>query len=114
MWLAGGLEPDHNTINRFRSKHLKDTINDLFTQVVTMLVEMGCLSLDIAYIDGTKLESRANRYTFVWRKTVEKNKSKLEARIRQVLAYIEEGIMQDNKPDDEPPTPINSEEPRSA
>lgn len=109
-WLAGGLEPDHNTVNRFRSKHLKDTVNDIFTQVVTMLVEMGYLSLDIAYIDGTKMESRANRYTFVWRKTVEKNKAKLEAKIRKVLAYIEEGIMQDSKPDDEPPTPVNSEE----
>lgn len=63
MWLAGGLEPDHNTVNRFRSKHLKDTINEIFTQTVTMLVEMGYLSLDIAYIDGTKLESRANELT---------------------------------------------------
>ncbi|MCO5269911.1 MAG: transposase [Brumimicrobium sp.] len=106
MWLAADLEPDHNTVNRFRSKHLKDTINEIFTQTVTMLVEMGYLSLDIAYIDGTKLESRANRYTFVWRKTVERNKAKLEAKIHQVLKYIEEGIMQDNRPDDEPPTPI--------
>ena len=110
MWLSGGLEPDHNTVNRFRSKHLKETINDIFTQVVTMLVEMGYLSLDIAYIDGTKLESRANRYTFVRRKTVEKNRAKLEAKIRKVLSYIEEGIMQDKRSEDEPPTPINSEE----
>jgi hypothetical protein len=110
MWLAGGLEPDHNTVNRFRSKHLKNTINEIFTQVVTMLVEMGYLTLDVAYIDGTKMESRANRYTFVWRKTVEKNKAKLEAKIRKVLEYIDEGIMQDNQPDGEPPTPINSEE----
>ncbi|OJV35084.1 MAG: hypothetical protein BGO29_09700 [Bacteroidales bacterium 36-12] len=110
MWLSGGLEPDHNTINRFRSKHLKDTVNDIFTQVVTMLVEMGYLSLEVAYIDGTKMESRANRYTFVWRKTVEKNKAKLEVKIRKILEYIDEGIMQDNQPDDEPPTPINSED----
>jgi transposase len=67
MWLAGGLEPDHNTVNRFHSRHLKDTINEIFTQVVTMPVEMGYLSLDVAYIDGTKIESRANRYTFVKR-----------------------------------------------
>ncbi|MDR1552223.1 MAG: IS1182 family transposase [Prevotellaceae bacterium] len=109
-WLAGGLEPDHNTVNRFRSNHLKNTVNEIFTQVVVMLVEMGYLSLDVAYIDGTKIESRANRYTFVWRKTVEKNKAKLEAKIRKVLEYIDEGIMQDNQPDGEPPTPINSEE----
>ena len=110
MWLTGMQEPDHNTINTFRSLRLKDTINKIFTQVVLMLVEMGYLSLDVAYIDGTKLESRANRYTFVWRKTVEKNKAKLEAKILMVLQQIEEGIAQDNQPDDEPPRPIRSEE----
>ena len=67
--------PDHNTINNFRSKNLKDTIHDIFTQVVLILVDMGYLSLDVIYTDGTKIESRANRYTFVWRKTVEKNKA---------------------------------------
>ncbi len=110
MWLAGNQVPDHNTINRFRSCHLKDTIHELFTQVVIMLVEMGYLSLEVIYMDGSKLESRANRYTFVWRKSVETNKAKLEAKIRKVLEMVEEGIAQDNQPEDEPPMPINSEE----
>jgi hypothetical protein len=61
-------------------------------------------------VDGTKLESRAGKYTFVWKKSVEKNKSKLEAKIRKVLKLIDEGIAQDNQPDDEPPAPFNSEE----
>ena len=103
-------EPDHNTINLFRSLRLKETINKIFTQVVLMLVEMGYLSLDVIYVDGTKLESRANRYTFVWRKTVEKNKAKLEAKILMILKQIDEGIAQDNLPDDEPPKPFNSKE----
>jgi len=110
MWLSDMQTPDHNTINNFRSKNLKDTINGIFTQVVMILVEMGHLSLDVIYTDGTKLESRSNRYTFVWRKTVEKNKAKLETKIHQVLKQIDEGIAQDNQPDDEPPTPIDSEE----
>jgi transposase len=110
MWLSAMQTPDHNTINNFRSSHLKDTINDIFTQVVMILVEMGYLSLDVFYVDGTKFESRANRYTFVWRKSVENNKAKLEEKIRTVLEQIEEGIAQDNQPEDEPPTPIDSEE----
>ncbi len=110
MWLSGNQTPDHNTINRFRSSHLKNTIHEIFTQVVVMLVDMGYLSLEMIYVDGTKLESRANRYTFVWRKTVEKNKAKLEAKIRKVLEMVEQGIAQDNQPEDEPPTPIDSEE----
>jgi len=110
MWLSDMQTPDHNTINNFRSKNLKDTINGIFTQVVMILVEMGHLSLDVLYTDGTKIESRSNRYTFVWRKTVEKNKAKLEAKIHQVLEQIEEGIARDNQSDDEPPTPIDSKE----
>ena len=110
MWLSGNQTPDHNTINRFRSSHLKDTIHEIFTQVVVMLVDMGYLSLEVIYADGTKLESRANRYTFVWRKTVEKNKAKLEAKILKVLEMVEQGIAQDNQPEDEPPTPIDSED----
>jgi transposase len=110
MWLSGNQTPDFRTINNFRSLHLKDTINQLFTQVVLMLVEMGYISLQTVYIDGTKMESRANRYTFVWRKTVEKNKAKLEGKIRKILEMIDEGIAQDNLPDDEPPTPIDADE----
>ncbi len=110
MWLSGNQTPDFRTINNFRSLHLKGTINQLFTQVVLMLVEMGYISLQTVYIDGTKMESRANRYTFVWRKTVEKNKAKLEEKIRKILEMIDEGIAQDNLPDDEPPTPIDADE----
>lgn len=109
MWLSGNQAPDFRTINYFRSHHLKGTINQLFTQVVLMLVEMGHISLQTVYIDGTKMESRAGRYTFVWRKTVEKNKARLETKIMGILKMIDEGIAQDELPDDEPPTPIDSE-----
>ncbi|MDR0981944.1 MAG: IS1182 family transposase [Culturomica sp.] len=110
MWLSGMQEPDFRTINRFRSEHLKEAVSDIFTQVVLMLVDMGYLTLKTIYIDGTKMESRANRYTFVWRKSVEKNKAKLEAKIKKILEQIDEGIAQDNLPDDDNPTPINSDE----
>jgi transposase len=110
MWLSGNQTPDHNTINRFRSSHLKDSIHEVFTQVVVMLVEMGCLSLEVAYVDGTKIESRSNRYTFVWRKSIEKYKDRLEEKIHKILGMIEEGIAGDNNPDYDPPRPFNSEE----
>ena len=45
MWLSGKQFSKYNTINNFRSLHLKDTVNDLFTQVVILLVEMDYLSL---------------------------------------------------------------------
>ncbi len=110
MWLSGMQTPDHNTINRFRPSRLKDTVHAIFTRVALMLVDMGYLTLNEAFIDGTKIESRANRYTFVWRKSVEKNRRKLGEKIRRIPEQIEEGIAQDDNPDDEPPAPIDSEE----
>ena len=105
MWLSGNEHPSYSTINRFRSGHVKDQINGLFVQVVEHLVEEGVLSLDVQYIDGTKVESVANKYTFVWRKTVERNKAKLEKKILSVLEQIEEGIAQDNS-EEQSPEPV--------
>ena len=111
IWLSGNQQPNFRTINNFRSLRLKGSIHKLFIQVVYMLVDMGYITLREIYIDGTKIESKANRYSFVWRKSVEKNKAKLESKIRGILSQIEEGIAQDNnEPDDEPPTPISSKE----
>lgn len=49
------------------------------------------------YIDGTKLESKANKYTFVWRKSVERNKAKLEEKIKVLLEQLDDVIAQDQE-----------------
>ncbi|MBT9936691.1 IS5/IS1182 family transposase, partial [Bacteroides ovatus] len=46
-------------------------------------------------IDGTKIESKANKYTFVWRKTVERNRTILMDKIRILLEQVDEAIAQD-------------------
>ncbi len=56
MFISGNSTPNFRTINDFRSKILKDSIKTLFAEVVKMLVEMGYVSLDVQYIDGTKIE----------------------------------------------------------
>ena len=94
IWLAAQERPDFVTINRFRNR-VKKEINNIFTQVVLLLAERGFITLDVEYIDGTKIESKANKYTFVWRKTVEKNRTKLQAKIQVLLQQIDEVIAQD-------------------
>ncbi len=61
MWLAAMSNPDHNTINRFRGKRLKDVLRNIFVQVVELLAAEGLLSLKELYTDGTKLEANANK-----------------------------------------------------
>ena len=77
MWLAGMQRPDHNTINRFRSDRLNHVIKNVFSQVVLLFVEQGIISLKEVYTDGTKIEANANRYTFVWGKTIKYNKNRI-------------------------------------
>ena len=95
IWLAGYEKPDFITINRFRNR-VKDEINNIFTQVVIILALKGLISLDVEYIDGTKIESKANKYTFVWRKHVEKDRAKLMEKISVLLSQIDDAIAQDN------------------
>lgn len=94
IWLAAQERPDFVTINRFRNR-VKTEINNVFTQLVILLAERGFITLDVEYIDGTKIESKANKYTFVWRKTVEKNRAKLQEKIKVLLQQIDEVIVQD-------------------
>lgn len=100
IWLAAQERPDFVTINRFRNR-VKKEINNIFTQVVLLLADRGFITLDVEYIDGTKIESKANKYTFIWRKTVEKNRAKLQEKIRILLQQIDEVIAQDNAAESE-------------
>lgn len=90
MWLAGMKRPDFRTINYYRGKRLKDGVDSVFTQVVQLLHEEGFVSLKVQYIDGTKIESVANKYTFVWRGSVEKHDAKLKAKTEALLSQIEQ------------------------
>lgn len=89
MWLAGMTKPDHNTINRFRSERLKGIIKEVFSQVVMLLTESGHVGLQEVYTDGTKIESAANRYTFVWGKAIKTNKEKMAVQLEELWNYTQ-------------------------
>lgn len=94
IWLSGYQKPDFATINRFRNR-VKNEIGHIFTLLVLILVEKGFVTLEVEYLDGTKIESKANKYTFVWRKSVERNREKLLEKIRVLLQQINEQMAQD-------------------
>jgi len=84
-WIAGCQSPDFRTINTFRKDKLAPVINEVFVQVVKLLHKKGYVQLDTVYVDGTKIEARANRYTFVWRKAVDTFDNRLDEKIRLYL-----------------------------
>ena len=75
--------PDHCTFARFRTGRCRDALEDLFYQLVQRLEDIGETDHTAVFIDGTKLESCAGRYTFVWRKSVEKQLTKVKEEIRR-------------------------------
>ena len=96
MWLSGGAKPDHNTINDFRGKRLKDHLKKIFNQVVVLLSEQGAISLKEIVLDGTKIEANANRYTFVWGKAIKTSRERIERQLRELWKYVEE-VYQDEE-----------------
>lgn len=89
MWLSAMSRPDHNTLNRFRSERLKGEIKSVFTQIVLLLEKEGLVSLETTFVDGTKIEANANRYTFVWGRAIKKHKERISAQLEELWNYAE-------------------------
>ena len=98
MWLLEGHEaPSHMTIGRFIKRITVPVLEDLFAQFLRKLSELDSISLNEVYIDGTKLEANANRYTFVWRKNVERALAKVREQREQLYnELLEENLINEN------------------
>lgn len=102
MWLAARQVADHNTIARFRSVKLRNIFKDIFRQVVLLLAEEGLVSLKEVFTDGTKIESMAGRYTFVWGNAIKTNKEKMALQLEEMWQYAQ-GIADEEDRDPTPP-----------
>ena len=87
--LEGRKAPDHNTISRFRTNVLRQEAGqELLKQLIGMLIEAGLVDLKAVFIDGTKIEANANKYSFVWKKAQARKMSKLNERMKAELPEI--------------------------
>ena len=102
IWLLQGQKaPDHNTIARFRVNHLEKCIDNLFSQLVIKLGKIDEIAYKNIFIDGTKIEANANKYTFVWKKATDKFENKLQEKIKKVLSDLSlEFYINMDKPED--------------
>ena len=89
MWLSGMQRPEFATINRFRSEYFKSSLASIFAKVVCYLLEHSYIKSEDYFLDGTKLEADANKYSYVWRTNVTRYKQKVVRRAEEILAEIE-------------------------
>ena len=97
MWLSSMSYPDHNTINRFRGVRLKHSLRSVFEDVVKLLAEEGLLSIEEVNTDGTKIEANANKYTFVWKKSIGTNKEKMKKQLTEIWQYAQQVASDEDK-----------------
>jgi transposase len=90
IFLSRGAQPSHMAFQRFISEGLATKIDTLFADVVKTLVEMESIDTDVLYLDGTKIEANANKFTFVWKKAVEGYRTHLYAKIDQEIQMYAE------------------------
>lgn len=88
--LEGSPAPDHATFARFRSLHFAPCAERIMAEITKFLYEIKEISGDAIFIDGTKIEACANKYTFVWKKSVTKNQAKLLHKLAAFVLECEE------------------------
>lgn len=89
MWLLDGMSaPDHSTIARFQNAKLVPVIEDLFYQFVKYLMSRDEIHGNNLFVDGTKIEAYANKYSFVWKSAIYKHISRLSDKISSKLSEI--------------------------
>jgi transposase len=89
MWLSGRNRPDFRTINRFRGEVMKGIIQEIFAEVLMVLVDAGYINLENYFVDGTIVEANARKHSAVWRKNTERYQKQLKKSVEELLEEIE-------------------------
>ena len=90
MFLLEGMNaPDHSTIARFKSLHFSKVSKVIMAKFTMALYELGEISGETTFIDGTKIEANANKYTFVWTRAVKKHMAKRLQKAADLVADCE-------------------------
>lgn len=90
MYISGDIQPSHNTIARFIREELTTSIEDIFKEVNTYIETHDSIDTNTIYIDGTKLQANANKFTFVWKKSTLKYQEKLMKKMSEQLLDLNE------------------------
>lgn len=95
IYLAQGQTPKRDAFYNFKNNKVsQETLDDLHYQFMRKLKEKGLITLEVLYVDGTKIEANANRYTFVWRGTLNAHLIKLLDDIQSLYERYNEFIVE--------------------
>ena len=88
MYLLDGMKvPSYVSIGSFINS-LKSSIQDIFLAINKEIFAHDSVDLQHTYIDGTKIEANANKYTWVWKKSCQKNRDKVFEKVTELVERI--------------------------
>ena len=94
MYLLDGMEaPCHATFGNFIRDELSVSIEQIFNDINSYIFEVDKVDLEHTYIDGTKIEANANRYTWVWKRSCITNRDKLFDKISILIDKMNSQVL---------------------
>ena len=84
--------PSHMTISNFIHKELSGSIDQIFNDINSYIFAHEKVDTDHVYIDGTKIEANANKYTWVWKKSCIKSRNKVFERLTSLISEMNEAM----------------------
>ena len=100
IWLTQGEQPKRDAFYGFINDKLTgEILDDLNYQLLRRLKKEGYITLETLFVDGTKMEANANRYTFVWRGTLNYHLARLLDTIDS-LYHRYNGFLKENRYDE--------------
>ena len=92
MYLMDYEQPSYRAFSYFINKEIEGQIEDIFKAVMDYIIREDHVDLQHLYIDGSKFEANANKYTWVWKKATEKSRYRLFEKINKELTVIDEEL----------------------
>lgn len=89
LWICGMRPIEHSTVSRFRSERMRPVFEEVFSELISLLADMGFVTPDTCFLDGTKIEADANKPSFVWAKSNKRYQGQLRAKAHAHLKAID-------------------------
>ena len=91
LWLLDEENaPSHMTISNFIQKELSASVDSIFNDINSYIFAKEHVDTDHVYIDGTKIEANANKYTWVWKKSCLKSRNNVFAKLTSLIQEMNE------------------------
>ena len=92
MYLMDYETPSYRSFSYFINEELTDSVQGIFMAIMSYIEKTDGVDLQHLYIDGSKFEANANKYSWVWKKATEKSRYRLYAKITSLFTEMNETL----------------------